>query len=98
MEEKMKKSRLGKAKESVKDTQAINAQKAFMHELFNDYYLNRGEVYKMNFIRGVFFGLGSVLGGTVVISLLVWILSFFVDFLVVGEFLQNAQNTLEQTR
>jgi hypothetical protein len=92
------KHKVAKFKESVKDAQAKDAQKAFMEELFNDYYLNRGAVYKMNFVRGLFFGLGSVLGGTVVISLLVWILSFFVDFFVLGEFFQDIQRLLERTQ
>jgi hypothetical protein len=29
----------------------------------------------MNFVRGVFFGFGSVLGGTLLIALLVWTLA-----------------------
>lgn len=91
-------SKTKRVSESFKDSQAKDAQKAMMQELFNDLYRNRGEVYKMNFIRGLFFGLGSVLGGTVVISLIIWLLSFFVDFFVIGQFFENAQRTLEQTQ
>ena len=29
----------------------------------------------MNFIRGIFFGLGSVLGGTILVALFVWLLN-----------------------
>ena len=50
------------------------ARQSVLEELFNDFNRNRFTVYKFNFIRGIFFGLGSVLGGTVVLGLLVWIL------------------------
>lgn len=47
---------------------------------FNDFYRNRSRVYRVNFIRGIFFGLGSVLGGTIVIAILVAILSGIAKF------------------
>lgn len=80
---------------SFRQSQGKAAQKTFMEELFNDYYLHRREVYKMNFIRGIFFGLGSVLGGTIVVALIVWILSFFVNFPLIGDYLQDAQQSIE---
>lgn len=89
--------KLQQMKRSFQDAQGKGAQKAFMEELFNDYYLHRREVYKMNFFRGIFFGLGSVLGGTIVVSLLLWILSFFVDFYVIGDYVQQLQRSLEST-
>lgn len=82
---------------SLRKTQGKAAQKAFIEELFNDYYLHRREVYKMNFFRGIFFGLGSVLGGTLVVALLVWLLSFFVNFPLIGDYLQDAQRTIGPT-
>ena len=39
-----------------------------IEELFYDLHRSRAQVYKMNFIRGIFFGLGSVLGGTIVVA------------------------------
>ncbi len=49
----------------------------FLDDMFNDVYRNRKRIYGINFIRGVFFGLGAFLGGTVVVALIVWILSRF---------------------
>ncbi len=66
-----------------------------LEELFNDIYKNRIRIYKINFVRGIFFGLGSVLGGTVVVALVVWILSFFVNIPGIGSSLQDAQNKIE---
>ncbi len=43
----------------------------------------------MNFVRGVFFGFGSVLGGTIVIAIVVWVLSLLADIPGgFGEFVQ----------
>lgn len=67
-----------------------------LEELFNDFYLRRRDVYKMNFVRGLFFGFGSALGGTLLIALLLWIVSLFVNFPVVGDVFRDAQDTLSQ--
>jgi hypothetical protein len=55
------------------------AREGLIEDLFYDFHRSRVQVYKMNFIRGIFFGFGSVLGGTVVIALLAWLLSLFID-------------------
>ncbi len=51
------------------------AREAVLEDLFNDFNRNRYVIYKMNFFRGVFFGFGSVLGGTVVVALVIWLLN-----------------------
>lgn len=52
-----------------------DARKALLEELFYDFHQNRRQVYWMNFVRGVFFGFGSLLGGTIVVAIVVWVLS-----------------------
>ena len=59
----------------VKQTNETDARKAILEDLFYDFHRNRAEVYKMNFIRGIFFGLGSVLGGTILVALFIWLLN-----------------------
>lgn len=78
----------------VKDEQAKGAQKTMLEELFNDFYIRRRNIYKMNFFRGIFFGLGSALGGTLVVALVLWILSLFVNFPFVGDLFRDAQNSI----
>lgn len=78
----------------AKDDRIEGAQRAMLNELFNDHYVNRKDIYKINFIRGIFFGLGSALGGTLAIAILVWMLALFVDFPLVGEYFRDAQNTI----
>jgi hypothetical protein len=74
-----------------------NAKRTVLEELFNDVYDQRGRIYKVNFIRGIYFGAGSALGGTIVIALLVWVLSLFVNAPLIGDLFKNAQQSIEQT-
>ena len=64
-----------KAKRRVISDNERGARQGVLEELFNDFNRNRFTVYKFNFIRGIFFGLGSIIGGTVVLALLVWLLN-----------------------
>lgn len=81
-----------------KNSQEKGAREALQEEWFNDYYAGRRKVYKMNFFRGIFFGLGSVIGGTVVLALLIWLLSLFVNFPVIGDTLKNVEHTLSKPK
>lgn len=81
-----------------KDGQMKGAQEALLQDVFQDFYRNRRQIYKMNFVRGIFFGLGSVLGGTVVIAVLIWILSWFVDFPLIGQYFKELMHTVQQGR
>lgn len=79
-------------------SERMNARRAILEELFNDFYDDRRNIYKMNFFRGLFFGLGSVLGGTVVVALVVWILSFFVNLPFIGPSAQQAQDQIQSSQ
>ena len=66
---------LKRLKKQVKEDNERGAREAVLEDLFNDFNKSRYTIYKFNFVRGVFFGLGSVLGGTVVLAVLVWLLN-----------------------
>ena len=74
----------------------MGARRAVIEELFNDMYNDRRNIYLMNFVRGIFFGLGTFLGGTIIVAMVVWVLSFFVHFPVIGDQVQRAQDSLQQ--
>lgn len=70
---------------AAKQTKAIDrkegdARKALLEELFYDFHQNRRQVYWMNFVRGIFFGFGSLLGGTIVVATVVWVLGQVTGF------------------
>ena len=70
--------------------------KNVIEELFYDFNASRVQIYKMNFFRGIFFGLGSVLGGTLVVALLIWILSLIAGFFPpVENFFDGVSDTIQ---
>ncbi|HKX73063.1 MAG TPA: DUF5665 domain-containing protein [Candidatus Saccharimonadales bacterium] len=68
---------------AVKDDQLKGAPRAVLEDLFDDFYRHRKQVYWMNFVRGIVFGFGTVIGGTIMVALLLWILSLlnYIPFL-----------------
>lgn len=84
-----------KAVKKVARDQQMNARRAIIEEMFNDMYDDRRNIYVMNFFRGIFLGLGTALGGTIVVALIVWTLSLFVNFPVIGERAEKVQSSLQ---
>ena len=66
-----------KVAKNIAKGQEEGARKSILEDLFYDFHKNRRQVFRDNFVRGIFFGLGSAIGGTIVLALIVWILSLF---------------------
>lgn len=92
MAEKKKKSPV---KAYIRDEQ-MGARRTVIEELFNDLYEDRRNIYLMNFFRGIFFGLGTFLGGTIIVAIVVWGLSLFVNIPGIGDTVQKAQDSLQK--
>lgn len=75
-------------------TKEKQARQNVLEDLFDDMYEQRAKVYKVNFIRGVFFGLGSALGGTLLLAFVIWLLTLFVNFPLVGQYIQDFINSV----
>jgi hypothetical protein len=79
----------GKIAKKIKKDNEIGARHQLLNDLFDDFHRSRYQVYSMNFFRGVFFGFGTVIGGTVIVALMIWVLNQFVDwFPLIGEYLK----------
>jgi len=91
-----KQSLIKKLKHKLAKDNERAARLTVLEDLFYDFNRSRAEVYKMNFVRGIFFGLGSVLGGTVVITIMVWILSFFIQIPGIGQPLEQFQQSIQE--
>ena len=83
----------------IKNDNERGARRAIIEDLFFDFHRSRRQVYLMNFTRGIFFGFGTVLGGTVLIALLIWILGQFVDwFPIIGDFIKQIIDAMQHSR
>lgn len=83
----------------LKKDNEIGARRALVENLFYDFHKSRHQVYWMNFIRGVFFGVGTVVGGTLVVALIVWILSLFADIPGgFGDFIQYVVDLVQSSK
>lgn len=66
-----------------------------MENIYQSGYIDRNQLYKMSFLKGLVTGLGGVVGATIVVGLLLWFLSIFDTLPLIGPFLENLQQTLE---
>ena len=81
------------------DDNEKGSRQALIEELFNDFNRNRYEIYKINFFRGIFFGFGSLLGGTMLIVLLVWVLNLTGQLVPsVAGFIDQILNVMQNSR
>lgn len=90
---------VGKVKRKAVKDQEVGAREGLLQELFNDFYKSRTRVYKVNFMRGIWFGVGSVVGGTLVVALAVAILGLLTDIPGgIGEFIQYVVDTVQDSK
>ncbi len=66
-----------------------------IESLYHSVYPDRLTFYKMALLRGVLGGVGGVIGATVVIALLLWLLSLFDSVPFIGHFVDTVKNTIE---
>lgn len=62
--------------------------------IYESGYLDRNTAYKMTFVKGVLSGFGGVIGATVVVALLIWILSLFHSLPFIGHIIDAFKNTV----
>ncbi len=75
-----------------------DARRDVFEEFFNDYFKRRRQVYFMNFVRGIWFGLGSVIGGTLVLAGVLWLLSLFHQIPFLSDIVENVQRSIQEAR
>jgi hypothetical protein len=82
-------------KEKFKQDNERGARRQLIEELFYDFYSSRRKVYWMNFVRGLFFGFGTLLGGTVLVAIIIWLLGQFAGwFPFIGQYIHHIVNTM----
>jgi hypothetical protein len=76
-----------------KDYEALGKQVAALYDAINP---ERGRLYRTAFLKGVVTGVGGVIGATVVIVIIVWVLSLFSQVPFVGPIFDNLRNTIQE--
>ena len=93
----MLKQKIKSVVRSVKEGNERGARTSLIEELFYDFNRSRSQVYVMNFVRGILFGAGSVIGGTVVIALAIWLLSLLGNVIPpLGDFFDGVTETIKR--
>jgi hypothetical protein len=69
-----------------------------LEALVDSGHIDHGRVYRVNFWRGVFFGLGAALGGTLVVASILYILSLFTELPVIGNLVETIRDSIDPTR
>lgn len=88
-----------KAVDAVEQGVEEGARRAVLEDLFYDFHRSRTQVYVMNFVRGLCFGLGSILGATLLLAILLWILGRFGDiFPPLADFINRLIDTMQTRR
>ena len=64
-------------------------------ERFVQYTSNPWRIMWINFVAGIFRGLGALIGASVVIAIIVWLASVFVDVPLIGEYAAQAKLMIE---
>ena len=93
----MNKSKLDSRKKADPKTDYENLGK-MLTNIYESGYINENQSYKSSFLKGIFGGVGGVLGATVVIGLLIWLLSLFTSIPLLGPLTQRIQNTIQNSK
>lgn len=87
-----------KMSNKIKIDNEVGARRQLIEELFYDFHSSRRQIYWLNFTRGLFFGFGTILGGTVLVGLIAWFLGQFVGFPYIGEFFKQVVDAIQQVK
>jgi hypothetical protein len=88
---------MAKQKTTLSKDEAQAAAKA-LEVLFTTEYVSKKELYKANFLRGIFFSIGTVIGAAFIVTLLLWLLSAFERVPLIAPVVDNIQNSIESSK
>lgn len=84
-----------KSKNSDKDYEQLGRMLANIYETG---YIDRNQLYKMSFIKGVITGFGGVVGATLVVALVIWILSLLGNVFLLDKIVDPISENIKKTQ
>lgn len=61
-------------------------------------YGRKRRLIAANLLRGIFFGLGTTIGISIMLALLLYLLTLFSDLPLIGDLFDRAKETIERSR
>lgn len=86
------KTPIPKNKTEAKDLQELGRR---LNNIYLMGYVSRWEMMKMGFLKGLAAGTGGVVGATIAVALLLWILSLFDSLPLVGPIVENLEGAVK---
>jgi len=59
-------------------------------------HYSKRRLFLFNTLRGLFFGLGSAIGATVIVVVIVWLLNVFSEIPLIGDLFESARTTVQE--
>lgn len=88
------------SKKKEKDPAVVRKNRADVAKaleiLFADDYISRRRLYAENFVRGMFFAIGGVIGATFVLGIVIWFLGLFDQIPLLGPVIDSFRDTIEK--
>lgn len=66
-----------------------------LENIYQTGYIDKNQMYKMSFVKGLLSGVGGVLGATLVVAFLLWVLSLFDSIPFIGPVIDSIRDTVE---
>jgi uncharacterized membrane protein YfcA len=66
-----------------------------LEAIYETGYSNRKKIYRMSFLKGVAAGFGGVIGATIIVAILLWVLSLFDQVPLIGPFTDKIHDTVQ---
>jgi len=80
------------SKLSTKDYEDLGRR---LENIYLTGYIDKKEMLKMSFLKGIVTGLGGVVGATILVGLFVWILSLLGHVPVIDRAAENVKNSVQ---
>jgi Domain of unknown function (DUF5665) len=88
----LRKGKKSPGQEKLEAQQRLGTMIEAMYDAVNP---DRKALYRSAFLKGIAGGIGGIVGATVGIALLLWILSLFGQIPLVGHFVDSIRHTLQ---
>lgn len=66
----------------------------YMAEVYETGYIDKWRMYRFSFMKGLIAGFAGVIGATILVALMLWILSFFDSIPLVDRFVRQIERAV----